>query len=75
MFSCTTRFNCDICGTGYISTCERMSDCISKDRFRYMHRSKGWKTVYGKYDICPTFATVHISKPIFTDTIRHSFAS
>lgn len=35
MFSCTTRFNCDICGTGYISTCERMSGCISRDKFRY----------------------------------------
>lgn len=53
MFRCTTRFNCDICGTGYISTCERMSDCIGKERFRYIYRSKGWKTVYGKYDICP----------------------
>lgn len=52
MFSCTTEFYCDICGRGFRSQGNRMSDCTSKDWFRVLHRKDGWKTVYGKYDVC-----------------------
>ena len=52
MFSCTTEFSCDICGTTFVSTGNRMCDCISKDWFRIRHKRDGWKTVYGKYDVC-----------------------
>lgn len=52
MFSCTTKFSCDICGTTFVSTGNRMCDCISKDWFRIRQKRDGWKTVYGKYDVC-----------------------
>lgn len=52
MFSCTTEISCDMCGAGYISQGNRMSDCISRDCFRYFRKKDGWKVVYGKYDIC-----------------------
>lgn len=53
MFHCTTKLNCDICRQGFETYGTRMSDCISKQRFRNLQRKNGWKTIYGKYDICP----------------------
>lgn len=53
MFVCTTELICDICGDYFISKGEKMADCISKQRFRDYQHKKGWKTVYGKYDVCP----------------------
>lgn len=53
MFSCTTEFICDVCGTGFRSQSNRMSECMSKAWFRMLYGKEGWKTVYGKYDICP----------------------
>lgn len=52
MFSCTTKFSCDICGTGYFSQRSRMTDCMSRDRFREVHKKEGWRVVYGKWDVC-----------------------
>lgn len=52
MFSCTIEFICDICGKGFKSHGERISDCISKCRFRKKLREDGWRTVFGKYDVC-----------------------
>ena len=53
MFKCTTEFACDICGTKIRSSGTRMTDCSSKHWFRYVFGEKGWKTIYGKYDVCP----------------------
>lgn len=53
MFSCSTEIACDMCDTSLHSHGKRMSDCMSKYWFRKFCRREGWRTVYGKYDICP----------------------
>lgn len=52
MFKCETNITCDVCGIGYRSTGKRMSDCISRDNWRYYKAKEGWKVIYGKYDVC-----------------------
>ena len=53
MFTCTTIFSCDICGTRYESHKSRITDCTNKAYFRRFTKDKGWKTISGKWDVCP----------------------
>lgn len=52
MFNCRTEFSCDICGHMYSSENHKMTHCISKEWYRHMLHEKGWKTIYGAYDVC-----------------------
>lgn len=52
MFYCETHFYCDICGKGFKTSGKRMADCSSKAQFRFIQKKEGWRTVYGKYDVC-----------------------
>lgn len=52
MFKCKTEFSCDICGCTHSTTKGKMTDCTSKQWFRTLLHQKGWKTIYGSYDVC-----------------------
>ena len=52
MFNCTVVFSCDICGYGIKYFARRKTDTPSHAWARYVFKEKGWRVVYGKYDVC-----------------------
>lgn len=52
MFKCCTELSCDICGCTHRSENSKMTNCTSKGWYRYLLHQKGWKTIYGSYDVC-----------------------
>ena len=50
-FNCTTRLECDICGTTLSTSGVRMSDCASKQKLEICSKGRGWKIVY-KHHVC-----------------------
>lgn len=52
MFECKTYLSCDICGYSYSSTGRTKDRAANRDSFRRSLKENGWKTIYGKYDVC-----------------------
>lgn len=52
MFNCETSFYCDICGKGTGIKSDKMPNCPSHLRYQHLYKERGWKVVYGKYDVC-----------------------
>lgn len=74
MFNCRTELSCDFCGKTYSSEGSRMSDCTSKLWFRKILCEKGWKTMFGAYDVCPDcvahYGLKHIRKMLIEEAKR-----
>ena len=73
MFECETTIKCDNCGQGYSSYGERMSDCMSRQRFEMRLKNEGWIKIRKRYNICGE-CLLHYGKKYLHEKFREEVA-